>query len=90
MKNTYQAQLFMLRKSMENCIKEVAKDRGGINLDGESIDIIENGWNETYLRRVILKEINSDGECFTQDGLSFELDELLIEDLAWICSTFNY
>lgn len=79
----FQTELNNLKNEMLSHIKRNLP----INDIDERIDVITSNWDGDFLKTVTLKSITKGGECITDD-YNYDLAEVCIYDLAWLCDYY--
>ena len=83
MKKDYQKKL----NKFKNEMIEYLKSKAPINDINERVDVVIDGWNGEVLITTEINSINERGEAET-DTYNYDLNDILIEDLAWLCNHY--
>jgi hypothetical protein len=54
----------------------------------ERIDVIVDGWDGSYLKTMTVESINEKGHVLVDNGGIYDLDEVCVYDLAWLCDYY--
>jgi hypothetical protein len=81
MKKDFQKELFHLRGEMIDYLKN--HPLYGIE---EKIDVVDHNWDGDFLRTVTIVSVNEDGEAVTDNEVTWDLEDVIIEDLAYLCN----
>lgn len=81
MKKDFQKELFCLRAEMIDYLKN--HPLYGIE---EKIDVVDSSWDGDFLRTITIVSITKDGNVVTDDEIIWDLDDVIIEDLAYLCN----
>ena len=52
----------------------------------EKIDVVDNSWDGDFLRTITIVSITKDGNVVTDDEIIWDLEDVIIEDLAYLCN----
>ena len=83
MKKDYQKELNTLKNEMI----EHLKSKAPINDINERVNVVIEGWDGEVLITTEINSINDRGEAET-DTYNYDLNDILIEDLAWLCDNY--
>lgn len=80
----FQTELNNLKREMLSHIKRNLP----IEDINERIDVIVDGWVGSYLKTITVESINEKGHVLADDGGIYDLDEVGVYDLAWLCNYY--
>lgn len=81
MKKDFQKELFRLRGEMIDYLKN--HPLYGIEL---KIDVVDHNWDGDFLRTVTIVSVTEDGEAVTDNEVVWDLEDIIIEGLAYLCN----
>lgn len=84
MKRNFQTELNNLKRDMLSHIERNLP----IEDINERIDVIVDGWDGSYLKTITVESINEKGHVLADNGGIYDLDEVSVYDLAWLCNYY--
>lgn len=84
MKRNFQTELNNLKRDMLSHIERNLP----IEDINERIDVIVDGCDGSYLKTITVESINEKGHVLADNGGIYDLDEVCVYDLAWLCNYY--